>query len=753
MKSDRSLVDLVLLFSAFAAAQNLSWPTVSRGRDRASKHAGKFSVLRVARPPFSAREPERDRWRASDHARERERDNDDRRFQPGHRDRVARPPFSAREPERDRWRASDHARDRERDNDDRQFQPGHRDRPPPPARAESQRASHERSHSQGARATDGAEASLAKFAAKRAGTPSLTHRSGGRRRSAPRSASKKTIDWAWQRVASDEGALAAARCAAARPRAGVLYLAIGASNWRKVAKSAASVRAHADPEVGVVVITDTSGHAHLARWQRPYANLCGDSSARPSPLLFDFVISIGSMSQSGKRNYTNLPEFEGHGVVGDGSINKKEAVRRLRILKIRSFEIGLLLFERLLFLDVDTAVCAPLAPVFSVLAQPAASLATLCAADPTRRGWWSSAPPTAAGGADVAFVPVDGGKHQASSTFKALGVPRQFVEANTGVLLVRNSTRARQLVQQWLATYIHETRKHDHLMDQPAFRIALWRTNASHIALCGALNCRGWHRREAVPLACGGFGGARAALTDAQRPLAGGRGCVVLHSHILPRDSSRTGGGAAAAASARLPNAFTTARAELPRDAKLRLLVLFPGVGTRDDDRFARLFGRGHVLQAGDAASYAALERCAAGCALFVLFPDPAATAARPTDTHSHVLLEALLAVTTTPDWSDAAARRERDGDATEADLQLVLGWLEARCAAVGLAARSEESLELFETALGQRERDGAASTKRTHTRAARAALNWTGSALDEPLYDGAVALFERQLRVMAWEE
>ena len=48
---------------------------------------------------------------------------------------------------------------------------------------------------------------------------------------------------------------------------------------------------------------------------------------------------------------------------------------------------------------------------------------------------------------------------------------------------------------------------------------------------------------------------------------------------------------------------------------------------------------------------------------------------------------------------------------------------------------------------------EGAASTKRTHTRAARAALNWTGSALDKPLYDGAVALFERQLRVMAREE
>ena len=662
MKSDRALV---LFFGAFAAAQNMSWPTVSRGRDRAFKHAGKFSVPRVARPPFSA-----------------------------------------------------------------------------------------------PRATGGAEASIAKFAAKRLRHPIFD--TSFRRRSAPRSGrgsgSRVTIDWAWQRVASDEGALAAARCAAARPRAGVLYLAIGASNWRKVAKSAASVRAHADPEVGVVVITDTSGHAHLARWQRPYANLCGDSGARPSPLLFDFVISIGSMSQSGKRNYTNLPEFEGHGVVGDGSINKKEAVRRLRILKIRSFEIGLLLFERLLFLDVDTAVCAPLAPVFSVLAQPAASLATLCAADPTGRGWWSSAPPTASRalgvGADVAFVPVDGGKHAASSTFKALGVPRQFVEANTGVLLVRNSTRTRRLVEQWLATYIYETRDHAHLMDQPAFRIALWRTNASHVALCGALNCRGWHRREAVPLACGGFGGARAALTDAQRPLAGGRGCVVLHSHILPRDSSGTAGGGAAAASARLPNAFTTARAEPPRDAELRLLlVLFPGVGTRDDDRFARLFGRGHVLQAGDAASRAALERCAAGCALFVLFPDPAATAARPTDAHSHVLLEALLAVTTTPDWSDAAARRERDGDATEADLQLVLGWLESRCAAVGLAARSEESLELFETALGQRERDGAASTKRTHTRAARAALNWTGSALDKPLYDGAVALFERQLRVMAREE
>ena len=68
----------------------------------------------------------------------------------GDRDRSGRSRDDYRgEPERDRWRASDHARERERDNDDRRFQPGHRDRPPPPAHAESQRASHERSHSQG----------------------------------------------------------------------------------------------------------------------------------------------------------------------------------------------------------------------------------------------------------------------------------------------------------------------------------------------------------------------------------------------------------------------------------------------------------------------------------------------------------------------------------------------------------------------------------------------------------------------------
>ena len=431
-------------------------------------------------------------------------------------------------------------------------------------------------------------------------------------------------------------------------------------------------------------------------------------------------------------------------MVGDGSINKKEAGGGPHP-KIAARDRAALP-ERLLFLDVDTAVCAPLAPVFSCLRSPRRFRDALAAID--GRGWWSSAPLTASralGRRRRAFVPVDGGKHAASSRSRRSACrassSRQHGRAARAQLGGASGSSSSG------STYIYETRDHAHLMDQPAFRIALWRTNASHVALCarstaaagtGARPCRS--RAAARRRARRAHGRAAAAAAAAAMRAA-------QPSSRATRERRRRRRRRERAAAQRLHDGAR----EPPRDAELRLLlVLFPGVGTRDDDRFV---GSLVAARAGGDRVARGARRCAAGCALFVLFPDPAATAARPTDAHSHVLLEALLAVTTTPDWSDAAARRERDGDATEADLQLVLGWLESRCAAVGLAARSEESLELFETALGQRERDGAASTKRTHTRAARAALNWTGSALDKPLYDGAVALFERQLRVMAREE
>ena len=44
------------------------------------------------------------------------------------------------------------------------------------------------------------------------------------------------------------------------------------------------------------------------------------------------------------------------------------ALKRLRILKMRSLMLGLRLYEQILFLDTDTAVCASLGRVFEVLA-------------------------------------------------------------------------------------------------------------------------------------------------------------------------------------------------------------------------------------------------------------------------------------------------------------------------------------------------------------------------------------------------
>ena len=69
-------------------------------------------------------------------------------------------------------------------------------------------------------------------------------------------------------------------------------------------------------------------------------------------------------------------------------------------------------------------------------------------------------------------------------------------------------------------------------MDQPAFRVSLFRSAVGYRKLPFSANCRGRNRRTklAIPLACDGF---RETNDHQASKFGAGRNCVVLHSHEL----------------------------------------------------------------------------------------------------------------------------------------------------------------------------------------------------------------------------
>ena len=222
-----------------------------------------------------------------------------------------------------------------------------------------------------------------------------------------------------------------ARAAAPRER-GVIYVAVGSTSLQKAFKSARSVRfTNAARDIGSLLVTDSNGKAQTTRW---------------ASTVFDDIIDVGQ--KSAQLRFDEMHEFEGFKKkacevdVGacanaetlhetdngrDERLSKSSMIlKRLRILKVRTFMLGLQLYRTILFLDTDTVVCAPLGRLFEALDAP--RTATL------------DAKPS-----HVAFVPVPKSHtHGHEVVSKVFDVPADFPEANTGVLVIfpcRDPTR------------------------------------------------------------------------------------------------------------------------------------------------------------------------------------------------------------------------------------------------------------------------------------------------------------------------
>ena len=103
--------------------------------------------------------------------------------------------------------------------------------------------------------------------------------------------------------------------------------------------------------------------------------------------------------------------------------------------------------------------------------------------------------------------------------------------------VVRNSSATRRLLANWNIAYHVLARHSSRLMDQPAFRVSLYRSAVGYRELPFSANCRGRNRRTklAIPLACDGF---RETSDHQAAKLGTGRKCVVLHSHELSIQSA-----------------------------------------------------------------------------------------------------------------------------------------------------------------------------------------------------------------------
>ncbi|KAJ8605306.1 hypothetical protein CTAYLR_002330 [Chrysophaeum taylorii] len=550
-----------------------------------------------------------------------------------------------------------------------------------------------------------------------------------------------------------------------QPR-GVVYLAVGAGSLEKAIRSARSVRAWAS-DLGILLVSDSSGAARASK----------DDG------VFDLIVSAGA--KSAKIQYEEVGEYEGFrdrggiGLENEFLSKRGLGLKRLRTLKVRSLMIGLRLFRTALFLDTDTAVCGSLEAVFG-----------------TRE--------------DVAFVTIPGGRaHAQELVARAYGVPESFPEANTGVLLIRNSSRTQRLLANWNVAYHTLAQRDDRLMDQPAFRAALFKSGATFGILDRKYNCRGRDRRrkEAIPLACG------------SKDDRFGR-CVVIHSHAITPDPPDPNG---------LPNFFlSNVSADVYRNAPAVFLHIPKAAGNSVKQLFVkrvlRRRGRDRSLHidtrrawdsdlSGEQRSEAAVlygafsfGACATHpkgpCAYYVIFRDPVArllsefkycravdfsdqccagrrgaaamrrvlTLDDWAEEKGNFMLEHLLRLTPL-DWGERGSwrkqnpetrvnpietRRRRDGPARHADLDLALANLDNWFAVVGLTKRYDDSLALFSYVLtGQVIPRSLVRSVHTHnqhsTNTSLSPPNTTDRilravALDLQLYGAAEEIFDRQV-------
>jgi len=151
-------------------------------------------------------------------------------------------------------------------------------------------------------------------------------------------------------------------------------------------------------------------------------------------------------------------------------------------------------YERTLFLDNDTYVCADLSDVFTLLDR--FDLAAVH--EPHRSVDWNRR-----------FVSAD--------------VPPSFVELNTGVLAFHQSERMIAFLSNWLALHDREYQDHGINMDQPTFRVALYRSDLRFATLPSEYNCRfhmGGYLRGQVKVLHGAYQLEPAYLKQVERALS-----------------------------------------------------------------------------------------------------------------------------------------------------------------------------------------------------------------------------------------
>lgn len=210
---------------------------------------------------------------------------------------------------------------------------------------------------------------------------------------------------------------------AATPRErGVIYVAVGSTSLQKAFKSARSVRfTNSARDVGSLLVTDSNGKTQASRWASAVFDDIADVGKKSAQLRFDEMHEFEGFKKKGCEADAaactdNLNESD---IRRDERLSKSSMIlKRLRILKVRTFMLGLQLYHTILFLDTDTVVCAPLGRLFEALDVPRAANLD---AKPSH----------------VAFVPVPKSHtHGHEVVAKVFDVPADFPEANTGVLVL-----------------------------------------------------------------------------------------------------------------------------------------------------------------------------------------------------------------------------------------------------------------------------------------------------------------------------
>jgi hypothetical protein len=298
--------------------------------------------------------------------------------------------------------------------------------------------------------------------------------------------------------------------------------------------------------VGTFLVTSEFGLASLV----PQAYSYGKD------FWWDRVVSVDGFGI----NFTSLPEFEaftlaeaklnsGEGISSLIAQNRKiekerkgskalawAAVRQLRSAKMAALLLALDVFAvAAIFLDADTLVCnsEKLSSAFKAVSMD---------------GPW------------FAFVPAPS-EHHGLILERMFGISKNSgpPEPNTGLVVLSACDGSRRVLRRWSEIYWQESLALGPIqnpMDQPPLRAALFLEDAPWASLHKSLNCRGHVKNlnTALPMRCGGFDVvhweaiARTSVLDAvgtvhlrgaslasAKDILGGKGCAVLHSHLVPR--------------------------------------------------------------------------------------------------------------------------------------------------------------------------------------------------------------------------